>query len=124
MGRMAMGQHAMRWRDVAAYGRTQRGEQMRWDGKPIQMLHTPGFAPPRLLEVPCLIAAGGPKGIAVAHEAGDGILGGVPMLLDGLEKALKRRGHGFGRYADDRPSSVTEICACRPGLTTTHSGRV
>ena len=46
----------------------------------IQMLHTPGFAPPRPLEVPFLIAAGGPKGIAVAREVGDGIFGGaMPM---------------------------------------------
>jgi len=82
-GRMAMGQRAMRWRDVAVYVRTLRGllrgEQVRWEGQPIQMLHTPGFAPPRPLEVPFIIAAGGPKGIAVAHEVGDGIAGGEPI---------------------------------------------
>jgi len=82
-GRMAMGQRAMRWRAVAAYVRTLRGllrgEQVRWDGKPIQMLHTPGFAPPRPLEVPFIIAAGGSKGIAVAHEVGDGVVGAMPI---------------------------------------------
>ena len=82
-GRMALGQRAMRWRDVAAYVRTLRGllrgEQVLWDGKPIQMLHTPGFAPPRPLEVPFLIAVGGPKGIAVAREVGDGVVGGMPI---------------------------------------------
>ena len=48
-GRMTMGQRAMRWRDVAAYVRTLRGllrgEQVLWEGKPIQMLHTPSFVP-------------------------------------------------------------------------------
>src|SRR5215470_10400846 len=82
-GRMAMGQRAMRWRDVAAYVRTLRGllrgEEVLWEGKPIQMLHTPGFAPPRPLEVPFLIAAGGPRGIAVAREVGDGVAGTMPI---------------------------------------------
>src|SRR5215468_468047 len=82
-GRMTMGQRAMRWRDVAAYVRTLRGllrgEQVLWEGKPIQMLHTPGFAPPRPLEVPFLIAAGGPRGIAVAREVGDGVAGAMPI---------------------------------------------
>jgi 5,10-methylenetetrahydromethanopterin reductase len=82
-GRMALGQRAMRWRDVAAYVRTLRGllrgEQVLWEGKLIQMLHTPGFAPPRPLEVPFLIAAGGPKGIAVAREVGNGVAGAMPI---------------------------------------------
>ena len=86
-GRLAMGQRAMRWSDVAAYVRTLRGllrgEQVLWEGNPIQMLHTPGFVPPRPLEVPFLIAAGGPKGIAVAREVGDGIAG-VRMPIGGF----------------------------------------
>jgi 5,10-methylenetetrahydromethanopterin reductase len=82
-GRMALGQRAMRWRDVAAYVHTLRGllrgEQVRWDGKLIEMLHPPGFAPPRPIEVPFIIAAGGPKGIAVAREVGDGVAGAMPI---------------------------------------------
>ena len=82
-GRMTMGQRPMRWRDVAAYVRTLRGllrgEQVLWEGKPIQMLHTPGFAPLRPLEVPFIIAANGPKGIAVAREVGDGVAGPMPI---------------------------------------------
>ena len=115
-GRMAMGQRAMRWSDVAAYVRTLRGllhgEQVLWEGKPIQMLHTPGFAPPRPLEVPFLIAAGGLKGIAVAREVGDGVAGVMPIdgftwsiafafgtvLADGenpgAERPLAAAGHG------------------------------
>jgi 5,10-methylenetetrahydromethanopterin reductase len=115
-GRIAMGQRAMRWRDVAAYVRTLRGllrgEQVLWEGKPIQMLHTPGFAPPRPLEVPFIIAAGGPRGIAVAREVGDGVAGAMPIggfawsiafafgtvLADGeeadAERPLAAAGHG------------------------------
>src|SRR5262249_50082624 len=82
-GRVAVRQRAMPWRGVAAYVRTLRGllrgEPVRWEGQLIQMLHTPGFAPPRPLEVPFIIAAGGPKGIAVAHEVGDGVLSGMPI---------------------------------------------
>src|SRR5215470_1315091 len=81
--RMTMDQRAMRWRDVATYVRTLRGllggEQVLWNGKPIQMLHTPGFAPPRPLAVPFIIAAAGPKGITVAREVGDGVFGAIPI---------------------------------------------
>ena len=107
-GRMAMGQRAMRWSDVATYVRTLRGllrgEQVLWDGKLIEMLHTPGFVPPRPIEVPFIIAAGGPTGIAVAREVGDGVAGAMPIggfawsiafafgtaLADGEEADAKR----------------------------------
>src|SRR5262245_468962 len=82
-GRMALGQRALRWRDVATYVHALRGllrgGQVLWEGKLIQMLHTPGFAPPRPLAVPFIIAAGGPKGIAVAREVGDGVAGAMPI---------------------------------------------
>jgi 5,10-methylenetetrahydromethanopterin reductase len=82
-GRMAMGQRAMRWSDVAVYVHTLRGllrgEEVIWEGKPIQMLHTPGFAPPQPLEVPFIIAADGPRGIVVAREVGDGVVGTMPI---------------------------------------------
>src|SRR5215472_17668208 len=76
------------------------------------MLHTPGFAPPRPLEVPFIIAAGGPRGIAVAREVGDGVAGTMPIggfawsvafafgtvLADGenpgAERPLAAAGHG------------------------------
>jgi 5,10-methylenetetrahydromethanopterin reductase len=78
-GRMAMGQRALRWTDVARYVRTLRGllrgEQMVWEGQPIQMLQTDGVTRP--IDVPFIIAAAGPKGIAVARELGDGVFGGM-----------------------------------------------
>jgi 5,10-methylenetetrahydromethanopterin reductase len=82
-GRMAMGQRAQRWAEVAEYVLALqgllRGERVIWEGAPIEMLHTPGFAPARPIRVPFVIGAAGPKGIAVARELGDGVFGGVPI---------------------------------------------
>lgn len=76
-GRRALGQRPMRWSDVAAYVRVLRellrGGESEWAGAAIQMLHTPGYGASRPLEVPILIAAGGPKGTAVANELADGV---------------------------------------------------
>jgi 5,10-methylenetetrahydromethanopterin reductase len=82
-GRLAMGKRAMRWSDVADYVRTLkallRGEKVDWDGAVIQMLHSENLSPPRPINVPFVIGAGGPKGVAVAHELGDGVFGGFPI---------------------------------------------
>jgi len=142
-GRMAMGQRALRWNDVTAYVRTLRGllrgEQVMWEGKPIQMLHTPGFAPPRPLEVPFIIAVGGAKGIAVAREVGDGVfggampIGGFPWSIalvfgtvleggeePGAERPLAAAGHADPRtYATSAPwrDDVTSTII-QAGMTT------
>jgi 5,10-methylenetetrahydromethanopterin reductase len=39
----------------------------------MRMLHPVGYAPPRPIEVPVLISALGPKGLAVARELADGL---------------------------------------------------
>ena len=74
-----------------------RGEQVLWEGKPIQMLHTPGFAPPRPLEVLFIIAAGGPKGIAVTRAVGDGVFGGA-MPIGGFTWSIAL---AFGTVLED-----------------------
>jgi 5,10-methylenetetrahydromethanopterin reductase len=82
-GRMAMGQRALPWAFVAEYVRTLqallRGEVVCWEDAPIQMLHSPGMAPERPITVRWLIGAAGPKGVAVAHELGDGVFGVGPI---------------------------------------------
>jgi 5,10-methylenetetrahydromethanopterin reductase len=82
-GRLAMGKRALPWKHVAEYvGALQgllRGEEVTWEGALIRMLHPGGFAPPRPIRVPFLIAAAGPKGIAAARELGDGVFGGMPI---------------------------------------------
>jgi 5,10-methylenetetrahydromethanopterin reductase len=76
-GRMTVGKRPMRWADVAAYVRALRGllrgEEVEWEGAVITMMHPPGFAADRPVEVPILVGAEGPKGIEVAHDLGDGL---------------------------------------------------
>ena len=79
----------MAWAKVADYVRTVRGllrgEEVAWGGTVLRLLHPDGFAPPRPLATPILVAASGPKGMAVAAEVGDGVfLAGNPAGADGF----------------------------------------
>jgi 5,10-methylenetetrahydromethanopterin reductase len=86
-GRFALGQRPMKWAHVRAYVRAVRallrGEQVDWEGGVLQMLHPEGYARRRPIDVPIVIAAAGPKGIAAAHEVGDGVFG-APMPIPGF----------------------------------------
>lgn len=93
-GRLAMGKRPMPWKDVRAYIAALRsllaGDEVEWDGTVLKMLHLDGFAPPRPLAVPILVAIGGPKGLAVAEEMGDGVIltGGIGNLDAGKLKRV------------------------------------
>ncbi|MGR8919285.1 MAG: LLM class flavin-dependent oxidoreductase [Gammaproteobacteria bacterium] len=114
---VSMGRRPLSWRYVSDYVRVVkallRGEETEWDGGAIRMLHWPGFAAPRPIEVPFVYAAGGPKGIKAAQDEADGIFavfGALPgfdwcvslilgTVLDagesaGSERALAAAGHG------------------------------
>jgi 5,10-methylenetetrahydromethanopterin reductase len=87
-GRYVLGQRPMKWTDVADYVRVLRsllrGDEAQWDGKTIKMLHPSGFGAPRPIDVPILIAADGPKGLAVAAELADGVFNAArPFAGDG-----------------------------------------
>ncbi len=76
--RMGMGKPAMRWADLGRYV-TQlrgllRGEVVEIDGAACQMIHSPGFAPPRPIGVPLWVAPVGPKGFGVARDVADGVV--------------------------------------------------
>jgi 5,10-methylenetetrahydromethanopterin reductase len=81
-GRLALGQRPLPLAVVRDYVRDLRallrGEQVVIDGAPVQMLHGPGQAPDRPIEVPVLLAIGGPKSEALAHEEFDGVMSVVP----------------------------------------------
>ncbi len=82
--RRAMGQKAMGWKAMARFVQQLRGllrgEVVEIDGAACQMLHVPGFAPKRPIEVPMLLAPMGPKGLATARELGTGVmLAGEPV---------------------------------------------
>jgi 5,10-methylenetetrahydromethanopterin reductase len=81
-GRLALGQRPLPLAHVRDYVLTLkallRGEQVEVDGAKVQMLHGPGQAVERPIEVPMVLAAGGPKSVALAHEIFDGIAHVVP----------------------------------------------
>ena len=78
-GRMTLGQRPLLWTYVAAYIRVLRalllGEDATWEGGVLRMLQPAGYGAPRPIHVPFVIGAGGPKGMAVARELGDGVFG-------------------------------------------------
>lgn len=83
-GRLTMGQRPLKWSYVREYVRVLkallRGEQVEWEGGVMQMLHPRGFGAARPIDVPFVIAAAGPKGVAAAREIADGVLGAwVPV---------------------------------------------
>lgn len=77
-GRMAMGQKPLRWALVETYVRQLRallrGETVEVEGALTRMLHPAGYAPPFPIQVPILVAANAPKGLAVARALGDGVV--------------------------------------------------
>jgi 5,10-methylenetetrahydromethanopterin reductase len=111
--RMAMGQRALRWSFVADYVRTVqallRGEQVEWEGALIEMLQVEGFGPPRPIEVPFLVGAAGPKGIAVAREVADGVFG-APLPIPGFDWSAALT---FGTVLEDGedPGSARAVAA-------------
>jgi 5,10-methylenetetrahydromethanopterin reductase len=119
-GRMTFGQRPLSWKYVREYVATLkallRGEKAQWEGKAIQMTHPAGFAPKRPIEVPIIIGAGGPKGLAAGEDLADGVFvtsppaeqasrGGRCIVLSfgtvladgedtGSERVLAAAGHG------------------------------
>ena len=73
-GRFTLGQKPLRWAFVADYVRAVqallRGEVVEWEGAKMQMIHPDGYGAARPIEVPFLLGAAGPKGIAAAPGAG------------------------------------------------------
>ena len=90
-GRLTMGQRPMKWAHVVAYARVLqallRGEQTEWEGRTVQMLHPDGYGAARPIDVPFVIGAAGPKGIAAARELGAGVFG-APMPIDGFATSV------------------------------------
>jgi 5,10-methylenetetrahydromethanopterin reductase len=120
-GRYTLGQRAMRWADVRDYVTVLRallrGEQAHWDGAVVRMLHPDGFAAGRPVDVPVLIGADGPKGMAVAEEVGDGLFSaGIPAAGEGgpAWRALL----AFGTVLDEgeAPTSERVLATAGPAL--------
>jgi 5,10-methylenetetrahydromethanopterin reductase len=82
-GRLTMGQRPMKWTDVREYVKVLRallrGEEATWEGGAMRMLHPAGYGAARPIEVPLVIGAAGPKGIAAARELADGVFVTSPI---------------------------------------------
>jgi 5,10-methylenetetrahydromethanopterin reductase len=82
-GRHALGQRALPWRRVEDEIRTVQallaGESPEIEGARVEMLHWPGQAPDRPIEVPWRIAVAGPKGLDVAGRLGASIFTSRPQ---------------------------------------------
>ena len=104
-GRMAMGQRPMPWRQVADYVRCLRallaGETAEWEGAKVRMLHLPGFGAQPPIDVPLLIGADGPKGLAVAAELGDGVFSAAVPQADAAKVVDWRALLSFGTVLDE-----------------------
>ncbi|WP_227012923.1 LLM class flavin-dependent oxidoreductase [Pseudonocardia sp. EC080610-09] len=79
--RLGVGRRPLRWAEVREYvaglRALLRGETIDWDGARIAMMHGDGYAAVRPVDLEVLVAAAGPKGVAVARELGDGVFGGA-----------------------------------------------
>jgi len=96
-GRMAMGQRPLTWAYMRRFIEQLRGllagEEVEIDGAITQMIHPPGYAPTRPIDVPLVVAANGPKGVQVARDLADGLIYGgpeeaIPKGFERLELAL------------------------------------
>jgi len=90
-GRLTMGQRPLKWSYVSKYVHVLRallrGEEVEWEGGVMQMLHPEGYGALRPVDVPFVIAAAGPKGIAAARDLGAGVFG-APMAIPGFEWSI------------------------------------
>jgi len=118
-GRMAMGQKPLTWawtrRYVEQLRALLRGEKVEVEGAIVQMLHGPDFAPPFPINTPIVIAANGPKGVAVANEFGDGVM----TIGTGNPDFDWCSVLAFGTVLDagESPGSERALAAAGPALT-------
>ncbi len=77
-GRRALGQKPLSIATLERYVHDLRGllagEAVFVDGARVKLLHPDGFGAKRPLDTPILVAANGPKGVAVARRLGDGLM--------------------------------------------------
>lgn len=77
--RRTLGKSPMTLDELFEYVATLRqllaGETVSLAGKPARMLHAPGLAPDRPIEVPLWLSVFGPRGAARAEQVADGIIG-------------------------------------------------
>ncbi|HEY2770929.1 MAG TPA: LLM class flavin-dependent oxidoreductase [Solirubrobacteraceae bacterium] len=126
-GRRAMGYRAIPWAFMESYIRAYRGllrgETIEWEGARMKMLHPPGHAAPRPVDVPVIVGALGPKGAAVARELGDGLF--VTLTVPDFAKEFPSVSYLFWGTIldeDEDPGSDRVRAAGGPGLALAYHG--
>jgi 5,10-methylenetetrahydromethanopterin reductase len=126
-GRRAMGYRAIPWAYMDAYIRAYRGllrgETVEWEGARMRMLHPPGHATPRPVDIPVLIGALGPKGAAVARELADGLF--ATLTVPEFAKEFESASYLFwGTVLEDGedPGSDRVRAAAGPGIALAYHG--
>ena len=80
--RAVLGQKALPWKFTRTYFEQLRGllqgRVVDIDGQACQMIHRPGLAKKRPIDVPLLLSAFGPKGLAITREIADGWMATQP----------------------------------------------
>jgi 5,10-methylenetetrahydromethanopterin reductase len=117
--RLVLDQQALPWEQVRRYvlqlRALLRGEVTRIDGRPCQMIHHPEMAKARPIEVPILLSAFGPKGLAITREIADGWMGIAPPG-ERFEWAVQMV-NGSVLEAGERPASPRVVDAVGPWHT-------
>jgi len=111
-GRLTLGQRPLSWRYVSEYiecvRALLRGDAVTWEGQTIRMLHPAGYGADRPVNVPIVVAAAGPKGIAVAEDVGQGVFGSAP--IGGFDRSVLLA-MGTVLLPDESPGSERAIAA-------------
>lgn len=122
-GRRAMGQKPLRWADfpqmVADTQALLRGEIVDVDGRAAKMLHWPGQAVERPIEVPWILGVNGPRGLEAAAKMGCGVFTSRPRPdadYVGIDDVILL---GFGTIMDDgeTTSSQRVMDTAGPGVS-------
>lgn len=122
--RMALGQKPLTWAATRTYIAQVKalleGETVVVDGAAVKMIPPDGILPPRPIDVPILVAANGPKGLAVARELGDGVMG----VLGGASEFDWSALLAFGTVLDpgEPPDSPRALAAAGPGMVVVYHG--
>ncbi len=76
--RFMLGQAPLSWKVTEQYirdlGDLLAGKMIELDGGLTRLQHPEGYSAPMPIRIPILVAANGPKGLAVAKELGDGVM--------------------------------------------------
>ena len=120
--RMTFGQRPLSWATTRTYIATVKGllegEAMVVDGAVVKLIPPEGYLD--VAPVPILVAANGPKGFAVAHELGDGVISIFGSYPEFPWCALL----AFGTVLDpgESPGSERALLAAGPALTVVYHG--